>query len=108
MTVLRDIAEIVHQSANIVTALVEYKVSDQCRLIEGGITRASLGWGFLKIFFLLLAAGLGFLLWGLYRFLTMQLYPPTAAVILGGAALLAGLCICWLVVLTAPKNHPRP
>lgn len=103
MTVLRDIAAIVHQAAEMTTAMVEYKVSDQCRKIDSGVTKAAMGIGFLKIFMLLLAAGLGFLLWGLYRLLAAELSRPAAAMTLGAAILVLGLILCWLVVRTAKR-----
>lgn len=104
MAVLQDIAAIVHQSVNIVEAAVEYKLSDKFRQVESGLTRAIAGWGLLKVFFLLIAAGMGFLLWGLYGLLATKVSGPGAALILGGAVLLAGVVICLTAVQTASKK----
>jgi len=97
MTVLRDIADIVHQAAQMASAMVEYKVSDKVRQLDSGVTKAAMGIGFLKIFVLLLAAGLGLVLWGLYRLLADTMSRPAAAMTLGAVILAVGLLVCWIV-----------
>ena len=103
MTVLSDIAAIVHQAAEMTTAVVECKLSDKARQFDSGVTKAAMGIGFLKIFMLLLATGLGFVLWGLYRLLAAELSRPAAAMTLGAVILVLGLVVCWIVARTAKR-----
>lgn len=97
MTLLRDIADITQNAAAVCGVVMQNKIQEQSRQLKIGIARLVFKLAILKIGVLLVAAGLGFLLWGVYRMIAAALNPTASALILGGSIVLIGLVLGLIV-----------
>lgn len=100
MTILREVADIAHDAASVCGVVMQHKLQEQARDLRSGMMQLFLRLAFLKIGILLIAAGTGFLLWGLYMLMAASLSPAASALIIGGGILLIGLLLCWILKRT--------
>ena len=73
----------------------------QGRALRQAVRRTALGMVILLVGGLLLAAGLGFLIAGIYLILAAALTPWAGALITGGIVLLLGALVAWIGLHTA-------
>ena len=100
MTVLRELADIAHDAASVCGVMMQRRVQQQAEELRTGAVRLVFRLALLKLGILLIAAGVGFLLWGLYMLVADALSPAASALILGAAILLAGIALSWIIKRT--------
>lgn len=97
MTLLQEVADIAHDAASVCGVAMQRKLQEQARDLRGGAVRLMFRLAFLKVGILLVTAGAGFILWGLYRLIAQAINPAASALIMGGGILLIGLILCWII-----------
>ncbi|MCE5184770.1 MAG: hypothetical protein LLF76_01425 [Planctomycetaceae bacterium] len=102
MSLLGQIASVIHESANVCAVLMQNSLHERTANLHKQMMRLMVRIAFLKLAMLLIAAGIGFLLWGGYRMLAACVSPALASLIIGSGILIIGLLFGWILKKSIP------
>jgi hypothetical protein len=97
--ILCTIADVLRLKVQVESKYLAAKIEDGARSLHSNAKRLCFWWWMLVFCFVLLASGVGFIMWGVYTLLASTIHP-------GFAALIVGLIVSMvaITVLSTVKN----